>query len=180
MTSCATVCCLHLLAGMESYEPRLHNDASAVMDWRNDAMCGVGDDSCSAGMLVASYQQQAVGRSVYLPHAPHGTTSGPGSACSKQIQSDAPLNRIRFTFALERSCTRPKSNMLIRNLPIQLNYVSTKARWNVRLYDDNGDGYEYEQGERAVIQSVGRHLENANIGRSPAVIRRCRKSSDST
>lgn len=128
-----------------------------VMDWRNDRdVWEVGDEFMfGPALLVAPVtKQQAVGRSVYLPHAPAWYDFWTGKRVLEgQIQSDAPLNRIPVYVRagailplgpeVEYADQKPAD-------PIELR-IYQGADGMFDLYDDNGDGYEYEQGERAVI-----------------------------
>ncbi len=128
-----------------------------VMDWRNDnKVWEIGDEFMfGPSLLVAPVTQARVlTRPVYLPNGPGWYDFWTGASVAEgQIESYAHLDRIPVYVRagsilplgpeIEFADQKPTD-------PIELR-VYRGANGQFDLYDDAGDGYGYEQGERSLI-----------------------------
>lgn len=129
-----------------------------VMDWRTDEKVrNIGDEFMfGPGLLVSPVTEQgATEREVYLPPAAkwYDFWTGKSTNGDQQIEASAPLDRIPLYVkagsilpmgpAVEYAGEKPDA-------PIELRvYRGADAHFD--FYEDQGDTYNYEKGERAVI-----------------------------
>jgi alpha-D-xyloside xylohydrolase len=129
-----------------------------VMDWRNDVRVRYIDDEFMFGpaFLVSPVTTQgASARSLYLPPAAgwYNFWTGERIAGGRQIQADAPLDRIPLFvkagsivpmgIASEYAAESSAGSIELRI------YAGADADFD--LYSDAGDSYDYEKGEHATI-----------------------------
>ena len=131
---------------------------SLVMDWRtNEKVWNIGDEFMfGPAILVSPVTQQGVtGRDVYLPPAGKWYDFWTGKSLNgdQRIDAAAPLDRIPLYVRagsillmgpeIEYAGQKPDA-------PIELR-IYRGADGHFDLYEDQGDTYNYEKGERAVI-----------------------------
>jgi alpha-D-xyloside xylohydrolase len=129
-----------------------------VMDWRTDLRVrDIGDHFMFGPALLVNpvLQSDANRRSLYLPDAPvwYDFWTGESRGGNREIDADAPLDRIPL-------CVRAGS---ILPLGPEIEYLDEKpagpielriypgADGELNLYQDAGDGYDYENGVHSVI-----------------------------
>jgi alpha-D-xyloside xylohydrolase len=129
-----------------------------VMDWRTDGKVrDIGDQFMFGPALLVSpvLQPDATHRALYLPDAPawYDFWTGASQPGSREIDAEAPLDRIPLYVRagsilplgpeIEYADEKPAG-------PIELR-VYTGADGEFDLYQDAGDGYDYEHGAHSVI-----------------------------
>jgi alpha-D-xyloside xylohydrolase len=129
-----------------------------VMDWRADVRVrDIGDQFMFGPALLVNpvLQPDATHRTLYLPDAPawYDFWTGASTNGSREIDSDAPLDRIPLYVRagsilplgpeIEYADEKPAG-------PIELR-IYTGADGEFVLYQDAGDGYDYEHGVHSVI-----------------------------
>jgi len=129
-----------------------------VMDWRADVRVrDIGDQFMFGPALLVNpvLQPDATHRSLYLPDAPawYDFWTGASTNGSREIDADAPLDRIPLYVRagsilplgpeIEYADEKPAG-------PIELR-IYTGADGEFVLYQDAGDGYDYEHGVHSVI-----------------------------
>lgn len=129
-----------------------------IMDWRTDPnVADIGDEYMFGPAFLVSpvWKQGATKRDVYLPAAPawYDFWSGEKIAGSQELEANAPLDRIPLFLRagsivplgpeIEYAGERPAG-------PIELR-VYRGADGSFDLYQDQGDGYDYEHGAYSVI-----------------------------
>jgi alpha-D-xyloside xylohydrolase len=129
-----------------------------VMDWRADVRVrDIGDQFMFGPALLVNpvLQPDATHRTLYLPDAPawYDFWTGASTNGGREIDADAPLNRIPLYVRagsilplgpeIEYADEKPAG-------PIELR-VYTGADGEFVLYQDAGDGYDYEHGVHSVI-----------------------------
>jgi alpha-D-xyloside xylohydrolase len=129
-----------------------------VMDWRTDQKTwNIGDEFMFGPALLINpvLKADATHRTVYLPASPkwYDFWTGDATTGGKEIDADAPLDRIPIYVRagsilpmgpeIEYSAQNPGG-------PIELR-VYRGADGQFDLYEDAGDGYDYENGLRSVI-----------------------------
>ena len=129
-----------------------------VMDWRTDPKTwNIGDQFMFGPAILVSpvLQQDATHRTVYLPAAPvwYDFWSGARVKGGQEIVAEAPLTRIPlFVRAGSIVPFRPEIEYADQKPagPIELR-IFRGADGKFDLYGDEGDTYEYEKGEHALI-----------------------------
>lgn len=129
-----------------------------VMDWRTDARTWNTGDQFMFGpaMLVNPVLKAgAARRSVYLPAAAawYDFWSGKSLTGSQEIEADAPLDRIPlFVRAGSILPMGPEIEYATQNPagPVEVR-IYRGADGKFDLYEDAGDGYDYQKGEHSVI-----------------------------
>jgi alpha-D-xyloside xylohydrolase len=129
-----------------------------VMDWRADVRVrDIGDQFMFGPALLVNpvLQPDATHRTLYLPDAPawYDFWTGASTNGSREINADAPLDRIPLYVRagsiiplgpeIEYADEKPAG-------PIELR-IYTGADGEFVLYQDTGDGYDYEHGVHSVI-----------------------------
>lgn len=129
-----------------------------VMDWRRDVRVrDIGDQFMFGPALLVNpvLQPDATHRALYLPDAPawYDFWTGASTNGSREIDADAPLDRIPLYVRagsilplgpeIEYADEKPGG-------PIELR-IYTGADGEFVLYQDAGDGYDYEHGVHSVI-----------------------------
>lgn len=129
-----------------------------VMDWRtDDKTWNIGDQFMFGPALLVNpvTKEDATRREVYLPASPawYDFWTGDAVAGSREIEVDAPLNRIPVYVRagsivpmgpeIEYADEKPAG-------PIELR-VYTGADGSFSLYDDEGNNYDYQKGVHSVI-----------------------------
>ena len=129
-----------------------------VMDWRADVRVrDIGDQFMFGPALLVNpvLQPDATHRTLYLPDAPawYDFWTGASTNGSREIDADAPLDRIPLYVRagsilplgpeIEYADEKPAG-------PIELR-IYTGADREFDLYQDAGDGYDYEHGAHSVI-----------------------------
>ncbi len=129
-----------------------------VMDWRTDGRVrDIGDQFMFGPALLVNpvLQPDATHRALYLPDAPawYDFWTGASTNGSREIDADAPLDRIPLYVRagsilplgpeIEYADEKPAG-------PIELR-IYTGADGEFVLYQDAGDGYDYEHGMHSVI-----------------------------
>jgi alpha-D-xyloside xylohydrolase len=129
-----------------------------VMDWRADVRVrDIGDQFMFGPALLVNpvLQPDATHRALYLPDAPawYDFWTGASTNGRREIDADAPLDRIPLYVRagsilplgpeIEYADEKPAG-------PIELR-IYTGADGEFVLYQDAGDGYEYEHGVHSVI-----------------------------
>jgi alpha-D-xyloside xylohydrolase len=129
-----------------------------VMDWRADVRVrDIGDQFMFGPALLVNpvLQPDATHRTLYLPDAPawYDFWTGASTNGSREINADAPLDRIPLYVRagsilplgpeIEYADEKPAG-------PIELR-IYTGADGEFVLYQDSGDGYDYEHGVHSVI-----------------------------
>jgi alpha-D-xyloside xylohydrolase len=129
-----------------------------VMDWRTDLRVrDIGDQFMFGPALLVNpvLQSDATRRSLYLPDAPvwYDFWTGASQPGSREIDAEAPLDRIPLYVRagsilplgpeIEYADEKPTG-------PIELR-IYTGADGEFVLYQDAGDGYDYEHGAHSVI-----------------------------
>ena len=129
-----------------------------VMDWRTDLRVrDIGDQFMFGPALLVNpvLQADATRRSLYLPDAPvwYDFWTGESRGGNREIDADAPLDRIPLYVRagsilplgpeIEYADEKPAG-------PIELR-IYTGADGEFVLYQDAGDGYDYEHGVHSVI-----------------------------
>jgi alpha-D-xyloside xylohydrolase len=128
------------------------------MDWRADVRVrDIGDQFMFGPALLVNpvLQPDATHRALYLPDAPawYDFWTGASTNGRREIDADAPLDRIPSLRAcrFDSSPSVRKSSTRTRNCgPIELR-IYTGADGEFVLYQDAGDGYDYEHGMHSVI-----------------------------
>ncbi|MBT9331534.1 glycoside hydrolase family 31 protein [Paracidobacterium acidisoli] len=128
-----------------------------VMDWRSDrATWEIGDEYMfGPSLLVAPVtKSHATSRSLYLPSSPrwYDFWTGAEVAAGHHV-ADAPLDRIPlYVPAGTILPLGPEVQYAAQDqdAPLELR-IYPGANGDFRLYEDAGDGYGYEHGERAII-----------------------------
>ena len=127
-----------------------------VMDWRTDVQTWNRGDEFMFGpaLLVSPVLQAATQRSVYLPAA-RWTDFWSGKAVEggREMEADAPLERMPlFVRAGSIVPMGPEIEYAAQNAagPIELR-IYRGADGTFDLYEDAGDGYQYQRGEHTVI-----------------------------
>jgi len=129
-----------------------------VMDWRTDEkVWNIGDEFMFGPAILVSpvTREGATDRSVYLPPAArwYDFWTGKSMPGSQRIDAPAPLNHIPLYVRagsilpigpeVEYAGEKPDAPIELRIYP--------GANGHFDLYEDQGDTYNYEKGERAVI-----------------------------
>jgi alpha-D-xyloside xylohydrolase len=129
-----------------------------VMDWREDGKTWDLADEFMFGpafLVGPVLKQDAMKRSIYLPNASVWYDFWTGSSIKggQEIEAEAPLDRMPLFIRagsivplgpeIEYADQKPDD-------PIELR-IYTGADATFSLYSDQGDGYGYEKGERALI-----------------------------
>lgn len=129
-----------------------------VMDWRTDEnVWGIGDEFMFGPAILVSpvTEQGATQRDVYLPPAVRWYDFWTGKALrgDQRLEAAAPLDRIPLYVKagsivplgpeIEYTGEKPDAAIELR--------VYRGANGHFDLYEDSGDTYDYEKGERAVI-----------------------------
>jgi alpha-D-xyloside xylohydrolase len=129
-----------------------------VMDWRADVRVrDIGDQFMFGPALLVNpvLQPDATHRALYLPDAPawYDFWTGASTNGSREIDAEAPLDRIPLYVRagsilplgpeIEYADEKPAG-------PIELR-IYTGADGEFVLYQDTGDGYDYEHGVHSVI-----------------------------
>ncbi len=129
-----------------------------VMDWRTDLRVrDIGDQFMFGPALLVNpvLQPDATHRALYLPDAPawYDFWTGASTNGGREIDADAPLDRIPLYVRagsilplgpeIEYADEKPAG-------PIELR-IYTGADGEFVLYQDAGDGYDYEHGVHSVI-----------------------------
>jgi alpha-D-xyloside xylohydrolase len=129
-----------------------------VMDWRTDERArDIGDQFMFGPSLLVNpvLQADATHRTVYLPGAPawYDFWTGARINGSREIEAEAPLDRIPLYVRggsilplgpdIEYASQKPQGPIELRIFP--------GADATFDLYQDAGDGYDYEKGEHTVI-----------------------------
>jgi alpha-D-xyloside xylohydrolase len=129
-----------------------------VMDWRTDLRVrDIGDQFMFGPALLVNpvLQPDATHRALYLPDAPawYDFWTGASTNGSREIDADAPLDRIPLYVRagsilplgpeIEYADEKPAG-------PIELR-IYTGADGEFNLYQDAGDGYDYENGVHSAI-----------------------------
>jgi alpha-D-xyloside xylohydrolase len=129
-----------------------------VMDWRTDRKTwNIGDEYMFGPDLLISpvTQEGATSRSVYLPASPawYDFWTGEKTNGGQRIEASAPLDRIPVYVRagsilpmgppVEWATEKPDA-------PIELR-IYRGANGSFQLYEDAGNTYAYEKGERAII-----------------------------
>ena len=153
-----------------------------VMDWRTDEKTwNIGDEFMfGPAILVAPVlNANATQRSVYLPPSPkwYDFWTGASTPGGQAIEADAPLDRMPLYVRagsilpmgaeIEFAAQYPSG-------PIELR-IYRGADGEFKLYEDAGDGYDYEHGQHAVIpmhwnDSTERLTIGAREGSYPGVV----------
>ncbi len=129
-----------------------------IMDWRNvEKVRDIGDQFMFGPAILVNpvTVEGALSRSVYLPPAAGWFDFWSGEAIKgdQLIQAQAPLSRIPlYVRAGSILPLGPENQYANENGdgPITLRvYRGADAQFD--LYEDGGDGYEYEKGQRAII-----------------------------
>ncbi|MGC1782825.1 MAG: TIM-barrel domain-containing protein [Acidobacteriaceae bacterium] len=129
-----------------------------VMDWRTDPNTwNIGDQFMFGPDLLVSpvTQKGATSRSLYLPAAPawYDFWTGQKTTGQQRIEAIAPLDRIPLYVRAGSILTLgPRIEWATEKpaAPIELRvYRGADASFN--LYEDAGDTYAYEKGERSII-----------------------------
>lgn len=128
-----------------------------VMDWRTDPQTwNLGDEFMFGPALLVSpvLKARATKRSVYLPAAKwYDFWSGNSVAGGREVEADAPLDRLPlYVRAGSIVPMGPEIEYATEDSggPIELR-IYRGADGQFDLYEDAGDGYGYEKGERTVI-----------------------------
>jgi len=129
-----------------------------VMDWRTDPKTwNLGDEFMFGPAILVNpvLKADATRRSVYLPAAAawYDFWTGKSLNGSQEIDADAPLERMPlFIRAGSILPMGPKIEYATEDPagPIELR-IYRGADGKFDLYEDAGDGYEYEKGQHAVI-----------------------------
>jgi alpha-D-xyloside xylohydrolase len=129
-----------------------------VMDWRSDVRVrDIGDQFMFGPALLVNpvLQPDATHRALYLPDAPawYDFWTGTPTKGSREIDADAPLDRIPLYVRagsilplgpeIEYADEKPAGPIELRIYP--------GADGEFVLYQDAGDGYDYERGAHSVI-----------------------------
>jgi alpha-D-xyloside xylohydrolase len=129
-----------------------------VMDWRTDPkVWNLGDQFMFGPALLVNpvLKADAIRRSVYLPAAAawYDFWTGKSLTGGQEIEAEAPLDHIPlFVRAGSIVPMGPQIEYAAQNSaePIEVRvYRGADGRFD--LYDDAGDGYEYQQGQHSVI-----------------------------
>jgi alpha-D-xyloside xylohydrolase len=129
-----------------------------VMDWRTDPKAwNLGDQFMLGPALLVSpvLKADATRRNVYLPAAAswYNFWTGESLTGGQEIEADAPLDRMPlFVRAGSILPLGPQIEYATQDPsgPIELRiYRGADAKFD--LYEDAGDGYEYEKGQHSVI-----------------------------
>ena len=152
-----------------------------VMDWRTDEkVWNIGDEFMFGPSILVSpvAQEGAKERYLYLPSAPRWYDFWTGKIMqgSQRFDADAPLDRIPLyvkagsilPLGPEVEYAGEKSDA-----PIELR-IYRGADGHFDLYQDQGDTYKYEKGERALIpmawnESAGTLTIGARVGSYPSM-----------
>lgn len=129
-----------------------------VMDWRTDPNTwNLGDQFMFGPAILVTPVLKAgsTGRSVYLPAAAawYDFWTGKSVAGGQDIEADAPLERMPlFVRAGSIVPMGPQIEYAAENPggPIELR-IYRGANGSFDLYEDTGDGYEYEKSQHSVI-----------------------------
>lgn len=129
-----------------------------VMDWRGDSNTwNLGDQFMFGPAIMVNpvLKADANRRNVYLPAAAawYDFWTGKSQTGGQEIEADAPLDRIPlFVRAGSILPMGPQIEYATQDPagPIELR-VYRGADGNFDLYEDSGDGYEYEKGQHSVI-----------------------------
>ncbi|MDE3105227.1 MAG: DUF5110 domain-containing protein [Acidobacteriota bacterium] len=129
-----------------------------VMDWRTDPETwNLGDEFMFGPALLVSpvLKANATSRSVYLPAAAtwYDFWTGKTLRGAQQIEADAPLDRMPlYVRAGSIVPMGPQIEYAAQDPggPVELR-IYRGADGDFNLYDDAGDGYQYEQGQHAII-----------------------------
>ena len=129
-----------------------------VMDWRTDEkVWDIGDEFMFGPAVLVSpvTEEGATERSLYLPPAPvwYDFWSGKQMKSDQRIDAPAPLDRIPLY--VKAGSILPLGPEIEyagekRDAPVELR-VYRGADGHFDLYEDQGDTYNYERGEKAVI-----------------------------
>src|ERR1035441_10365277 len=129
-----------------------------IMDWRTDPNTwNLGDEFMFGPAILVNpvLKANTTKRNVYLPAAPAWYDFWTGKLLngSQEIDADAPLERLPlFVRAGSIVPMGPQIEYAAQDPagPIELR-IYRGADGKFDLYEDGGDGYEYEKGEHAVI-----------------------------
>jgi alpha-D-xyloside xylohydrolase len=129
-----------------------------VMDWRTDPdTWNLGDEFMFGPAILVNpvLKANTTKRNVYLPAAPawYDFWTGKSLNGAQDIEADAPLERMPlFVRAGSIVPMGPQIEYAAQDPagPIELR-IYRGADGKFDLYEDGGDGYEYEKGEHAVI-----------------------------
>ena len=129
-----------------------------VMDWRADEKTwNIGDEFMFGPALLVNpvLKDGATHRSVYLPASPkwYDFWTGEATTGGREIEADAPLDRIPlYVRAGSILPMGPEIEYAAQNPggPVELR-IYRGADGQFDLYEDAGDGYEYEKGQHSVI-----------------------------
>jgi alpha-D-xyloside xylohydrolase len=129
-----------------------------VMDWRTDEKTwNIGDEFMFGPALLVNpvLKANTTHRSVYLPSSPkwYDFWTGVSTSGGKEIEAEAPLDCIPlYVRAGSILPLGPEIEYAAQNPggPIELRiYRGADGQFN--LYEDAGDGYDYEKGQHSVI-----------------------------
>jgi alpha-D-xyloside xylohydrolase len=129
-----------------------------VMDWRTDPKTwNLGDEFMFGPAILVNpvLKADATRRNVYLPPAAtwYDFWTGKSLTGGEEIEADAPLDRIPlFVRAGSILPMGPQIEYAAQNPagPIELR-IFRGADGRFDLYEDAGDGYEYQQGQHSII-----------------------------
>jgi alpha-D-xyloside xylohydrolase len=129
-----------------------------VMDWRTDSKTwNLGDEFMFGPAILVNpvLKANATKRSVYLPAAAawYDFWTGKPQSGGQEIEADAPLERMPlFVRAGSILPLGPQIEYAAqdRNGPIELR-IYRGANGKFDLYEDAGDGYEYQKGEHSIV-----------------------------
>jgi alpha-D-xyloside xylohydrolase len=129
-----------------------------VMDWRTDSkVWDIGDQFMFGPSILVSpvTQEDASGRSLYLPPAPawYDFWTGERTAGDQRLQVSAPLDRIPLY--VKAGSILPMGPEIeyageMPDAPIELR-VYPGSNGHFDLYEDSGDTYDYERGMHSII-----------------------------
>ena len=143
-----------------------------VMDWRTDPKTwNLGDQFMFGPAILVNpvLKADATKRNVYLPPAAawYDFWTGKSFTGGQEIEADAPLDRMPlFVRAGAILPMGPQIEYATQDAagPIELR-IYRGADGKFDLYEDAGDGYEYQQGQHSVITSpLGRPQLGSHIG----------------
>jgi alpha-D-xyloside xylohydrolase len=130
-----------------------------VMDWRTDPNTwNLGDEFMFGPAILVNpvLKANATKRNVYLPAAPvwYDFWTGKSLAGNQEFEAQAPLDRMPlFVRAGSIVPMGPQTEYAAQDPagPIELR-IYRGADGKFDLYEDGGDGYEYEKGEHSIIR----------------------------
>lgn len=153
-----------------------------VMDWRTDEKTwNIGDEFMFGPALLINpvLKANATHRTVYLPASPkwYDFWTGDATTGGKEIEADAPLDRMPiYVRAGSIVPMGPEIEYATQNPdgPIELR-VYQGADGQFDIYEDAGDGYDYEQGQHSLIpihwnESTGQLTIGKRNGSFPGMV----------